>query len=82
MKGKLKYLLLPQMETEWSKEQGKTELVESLHYDSIRNDPYYDLLAMDIQRGRDQGKTGREEWAEGGTVMGGRGKGCRKEVWA
>lgn len=44
------------MTTEWHKEQGKTELIDSLHYNSIRNDPYYDLLAMDVQRGRDQGK--------------------------
>ena len=44
------------MHTEWNNEWGPSELVESAHYDSIRDHSYYDLLAMDVQRGRDQGE--------------------------
>lgn len=50
------------MHTEWKSEWGPTELLESSHYDSIREDPYHDLLAMDVQRGRDQGVTGYLTW--------------------
>lgn len=52
----------PSMHTEWKSEWGPTELLESSHYDSIREDPYHDLLAMDVQRGRDQGVTGYLTW--------------------
>lgn len=45
------------MHTEWRKEWGPTEILESSHYSAVREDPYQDLLAMDIQRGRDQGES-------------------------
>lgn len=43
------------MYTEWREEWGRTNILESRHYDAIRQDPYQDLLAMDVQRGRDHG---------------------------
>lgn len=46
-----------QMHTEWRKEWGPTEIMESSHYSAVREAPYQDLLAMDIQRGRDQGES-------------------------
>lgn len=52
----------PSMHTEWRKEWGPTEILESSHYSAVREDPYQDLLAMDIQRGRDQGMVGYLTW--------------------
>ncbi|XP_068221622.1 chorion peroxidase-like [Palaemon carinicauda] len=52
----------PAMYTEWRTEWGPSELAESTHYDSIRDDDYQDFLAMDVQRGRDQGVVGYLIW--------------------
>ncbi|XP_064104174.1 chorion peroxidase-like [Macrobrachium nipponense] len=52
----------PAMYTEWKAEWGPSELAESTHYDSIREDDYHDYLAMDVQRSRDQGVVGYLVW--------------------
>ena len=44
------------MFTEWRPEWGNTDILDSVHYNSVQKDAYKDMLAMDIQRARDHGK--------------------------
>lgn len=43
------------MFTEWRSEFGETEILNPRHYEGVRKDKYIDMLAMDVQRGRDHG---------------------------
>ena len=49
------------MLTEWhAKDSGREELLGgAAHYNSVAEQAYQDLLAVDIQRGRDHGKASR-----------------------
>ena len=43
------------MDTEWRKKDRKN-ILKGSQYASVRNDDYVDLLALEIQRGRDHGQ--------------------------